>query len=261
MLDGLKRLWGHRELMAILTLREMKTRYRGSVLGYLWSLLNPLLLLLTYTVVFSLIFQPRVQGVTPYALFLFTGLLPWIWFSGALNESTTVLQDNASLLKKVLFPAEILPVVKVLSHGLHFLLGLPVLLAALALTGHLKPAGLLALIPLFLQAVTLLGLGLLASAASAYFRDLKDLLMNLLNLLFFATPIIYVREMIPVPLLQKAVGFNPLTSLMRLWQDCLFFGRVPALQDVGVALLLALLSLAAGLAAFGASRENISERL
>jgi len=239
----------------------MKTRYRGSVLGYVWSLLNPLLLLLTYTVVFSLIFQPRIQGVTPYALFLFTGLLPWIWFSGALNESTTVLYDTASLLKKVLVPAEILPAVKVLSHGLHFLLGLPVLLAALAFTGHLKASALFAVVPLLLQAATLIGLSLFVAATSAYFRDLKDLLMNLLNLLFFATPIIYLREMIPIPLLKTALGFNPLTSLMRLWQDPLFFGRSPSLKDLAVSTALALLSLAVGLAVFGASRENISERL
>ena len=260
-MPSLRRMWDRRELIATLTLREVKTRYRGSVLGYFWSLLNPLLLLLTYTVVFSLIFQPRLEGADPYALFLFTGLLPWLWFSGALNESTTVLQDNASLLKKVLFPAEVLPAVKVLSHGIHFLLGLPVLLAALAFTGHLKVWALFALVPLILQAATLVGLSLVAAAVSTYFKDLKDLLMNLLNLLFFATPIIYLREMIPVPALRTALGFNPLTSLMRLWQDSLFFGCPPSPKDVAVTASLALLSLAAGLALFHRLRENIPERL
>ena len=261
MTPSLRRLWDRRELIATLTLREVKTRYRGSALGWLWSLLNPLLLLLTYTVVFSLIFQPRLQGAEPYALFLFTGLLPWLWFSGALNESTTVLQDNASLLKKVLFPAEILPAVKVLAHGLHFLLALPVLLAALAFAGHLKPAAFLALVPMILQTATLVGLCLMAAAVSTHFRDLKDLLMNLLNLLFFATPIIYLREMIPFPALRTALGFNPLTSLFRLWQDALFFARGPSPKDLAVAAVLALVSLTAGLVLFHRLRENIPERL
>jgi len=255
------RLWERRELIATLTLREVKTRYRGSLLGWLWSLLNPLLLLLTYTVVFSLIFRPRLEGAEPYALFLFTGLLPWLWLSGALNESTTVLQDNASLLKKVLFPAEVLPAMKVLSHGVHFLLALPVLLTALALAGRLKPWALFALVPMVLQTATLVGFCLVAAVLSTYFRDLKDLLMNLLNFLFFATPIIYLREMIPLPALRTALGFNPLTSLFRLWQDALFFGGPPSLKDAAVAAGLAVLSLAAGLALFHRLRENIPERL
>ena len=261
MTPSLRRMWDRRDLIATLSLREVKLRYRGSVLGWLWSLLNPLLLLLTYTVVFSLIFQPRLQGAEPYALFLFTGLLPWLWFSGALNESTTVLQENAPLLKKVLFPAEVLPAVKVLSHGVHFLLGFPILLAALAVTGHVNVRALWALLPLVLQTATLVGLALVAAVVSTYFKDLKDLLMNLLNLLFFATPIIYLREMIPIPALRTALGFNPLTSLLRLWQDALFFGVPPSPKDVAVASGLALVSLATGLVLFQRLRENIAERL
>jgi len=255
------RLWRQRELLITLTLREVKTRYRGSLLGWLWSLLNPLLLLLTYTVVFSLIFQPRMQGVHPYSMFLFVGLLPWAWFAGTLNECTTVLHDNAALLKKVLFPTEILPTVKVLAHGIHFLLGLPVLIAALAATGHLGLTALWIVIPMVLQTAALIGLALLTAVVSAYFRDVKDLLMNVLNLLFFATPIIYVREMLPHPLLRTALAFNPLTSLFRLWQDPLFFGHPPALRDLAVAGALAAVSLWTGLAVFAAARENLSERL
>lgn len=254
-------LLGQRELILTLVAREMKTRYRGSVLGYFWSFLNPLLLLGVYTAVFSTIFQPRVAGVTPYALFLFVGLLPWTWFAGCLTECTTVFADNASLMKKVPLVAEALPMVKVLSHGLHFLLGLPVVLAALAFTGHLRWTALLAVVPLLLQTVALAGLGLLVASASVYFRDLKDLLTNLLNLLFFATPIIYVLDMLPVPWMKTAIALNPLTHLWRLWQEPLFFGRLPSAGALLAAAAFAGAALLAGLAGFAAMRENLAERL
>jgi lipopolysaccharide transport system permease protein len=250
-----------RELILTLVAREMKTRYRGSVLGYFWSFLNPLLLLGVYTVVFSTIFQPRVAGVSPYALFLFVGLLPWTWFAGCLTECTTVFADNASLMKKVPFASEALPVVKVISHGLHFLLGLPVVLAALALTGHLRWTALLAVVPLLLQVLALAGLGLLVAASSVYFRDFKDLLTNLLHLLFFATPIIYVLEMLPIPWMRTVIRLNPLTHLFRLWQQTLFFGTLPSPGALLASAVFALVALALGLTAFAALRENLAERL
>jgi ABC-type polysaccharide/polyol phosphate export permease len=250
-----------RELILTLVGREMKTRYRGSVLGYCWSFLNPLLLLAVYTVVFSTVFQPRVAGVTPFALFLFVGLLPWTWFAGCLTECTTVFADNAQLMKKVPFAPEVLPVVKVLAHGLHFVLALPVVLAALAFTGHLRWTAVLLVIPMAVELLALAGLGLLVSAASVYFRDLKDLLTNLLHLLFFATPIVYVLEMLPAEWMRTLIRLNPLTHLLRLWQDTLFFGRVPSAGTLLAAAGFALAALALGLAAFAAMRENLAERL
>ena len=257
----LSALLGQRELILTLVGREMKTRYRGSVLGYFWSFLNPLLLLAVYTVVFSTVFQPRVAGVTPFALFLFVGLLPWTWFAGCLTECTTVFADNAQLMKKVPFAPEVLPMVKVLAHGFHFLLGLPVVLAALAFTGHLRWTALLLVVPLVLQVMTLTGLGLLVSAASVYFRDLKDLLTNLLHLLFFATPIVYVLEMLPHPWMRTVIALNPLTHLLRLWQETLFFGRVPSTGACFAAAGFAVAAFALGLAGFAAMRENLAERL
>jgi ABC-type polysaccharide/polyol phosphate export permease len=164
-------------------------------------------------------------------------------------------------MKKVPFDPAVLPLVKVLSHGLHFLLGLPVVLAALAAAGHLRWTACLLLAPLALQALALAGLGLLVAGASVYFRDLKDLLTNLLHLLFFATPIVYVLEMLPLPWMRTLIGLNPLTPLLRLWQETLFFGRVPAGGTVAAAAGFALLAFAAGLAGFAAMRENLAERL
>ena len=111
--------------------RELKARYRGSVLGWLWSLVNPLLLLGVYTAVFQFVFRRSDAATEPYALFLFTGLLPWNWFAATLLDATTCLPSNGNLIRKVLFPAEILPLTYALSQLVHFLLALPILLAGL----------------------------------------------------------------------------------------------------------------------------------
>src|SRR6266550_8987391 len=130
-MNQLRTLYRSRQLIAALTARDLKARYRGSVLGFFWSLANPLLLLAVYTLVFTIFFPQQV--VRPYPLFLFAGILPWTFFSAAVLESTTSISGNAGLIKKVMFPAEALPLVVVLSHLVHFALALPILFVAMAI--------------------------------------------------------------------------------------------------------------------------------
>src|SRR5438046_5518511 len=127
-MNELATLYRYRQLLAALTARDRKARYRGSILGFFWSLANPLLLLGVYTLVFTRFFPQQV--VTPYPLFLFSGILPWTFFSAAVLESTSSISSNAGLIKKVMFPAEALPLVTVASHLVHFVLAMPVLLLA-----------------------------------------------------------------------------------------------------------------------------------
>jgi lipopolysaccharide transport system permease protein len=128
MWHNLSQLVRYRGLIQSLVVRELKARYRGSVLGFFWSFINPLLLLLVYTFVFSVVLPgTRPKEIEPYALFLFCGLLPWTWFSSSLNESASILISGGNLIKKVLFPAEVLPIVTVLANMVHFFFGLPIL--------------------------------------------------------------------------------------------------------------------------------------
>src|SRR5512134_1358218 len=115
MLHNLAQLLRYRGLIQSLVARELKARYRGSVLGFFWSFINPLLLLLIYSFVFSFVLANRAPNMEPYALFMFCGILPWTWFSSSLSEAANVLIGGGNLIKKVLFPAEILPIVTVLS--------------------------------------------------------------------------------------------------------------------------------------------------
>src|SRR5207247_8410742 len=132
MFGNLANLIRYRGLIQSLVVRDLKARYRGSVLGFFWSFINPLLLLLIYSFVFTVVLPgTHPKEIEPYALFMFCGILPWTWFSSSLLESANVLIAGGNLIKKVLFPAEVLPIVTVLANMVHFLLGLPILAAFL----------------------------------------------------------------------------------------------------------------------------------
>ncbi|MEE3138684.1 MAG: ABC transporter permease, partial [Acidobacteriota bacterium] len=191
MLHNLVRLLRHRSLIQTLVARELKARYRGSVLGFFWSFINPLLLLLVYWFVFSVVLPGiRPIDIEPYALFMFCGLLPWTWFSSSVLEASNVLIAGGNLIKKVLFPAEVLPVVTVLANMIHFLLGLPIIAAALVYFAvPVRPLELLWLpVVVLVQLFFTLGLALIVSSLTVHFRDLKDILGNLMTFWFFATP-------------------------------------------------------------------------
>src|SRR5215210_7736637 len=215
MLHNLAALVRYRGLIQSLVARELKARYRGSVLGFFWSFINPLLLLLVYTFVFKVVLPgAHPPEIEPYALFLFCGLLPWTWFSSSLVESANVLIAGGNLIKKVMFPAEILPIVTVLSNLVHFLFGLPILVAFLVYFKAPLQASELAWFPLviFVQLLMSVGFALILSALTVHFRDIKDILVNVMTLWFFATPIIY-RWDNPPPQIRRFLNLNPFSHI------------------------------------------------
>lgn len=241
------RLLRNRGLILTLTGRELKARYRGSFLGYFWSLANPLLLLAVYTLVFDFVFQARWGDAQPYSVFLVTGLFPWIWISSSLLDSTSSLLQNAPLIRKAVFPAETLPVVTVLSHLVHFLLALPIAAAALIvarLYGHpVGGWGALALpLVILVELPFVTGLALALAALNVHFKDVRDLLQNLMTLAFFLTPILYpMSTLASIRWARVVVLVNPFTPMVRLYQEALFAGRFPGpglwLAAVGVGLV------------------------
>ena len=225
MLHNLVRLLRHRSLIQSLVARELKARYRGSVLGFFWSFINPLLLLLVYWFVFSVVLPGiRPIDIEPYALFMFCGLLPWTWFSSSVLEASNVLIAGGNLIKKVLFPAEVLPVVTVLANMVHFLLGLPIIAAALVYFAvPVRPLELLWLpVVVLVQLFFTLGLALIVASLTVHFRDLKDILGNLMTFWFFATPIIYPMSLAP-PSGKVLLDLNPFTHLVISYQEILFY--------------------------------------
>ena len=236
MFSNLQRLLRYRSLIHALVMRDLKARYRGSVLGVFWSFANPLLLLMVYTFVFSVVLPGRFPGIDEnYALFLFCGLLPWTWFSSSLTEASNSLLANGNLIKKVLFPAEVLPIVAVIANMVHFFLALPILFLALVFfASRLPTVAELLWFPVVVavQFLMSLGFGLGLAALTVHFRDIKDLLSNVLTLWFFATPILYPWTMMaergPIffelpPLGKLLMDANPASHLVISYQEILFW--------------------------------------
>jgi ABC-type polysaccharide/polyol phosphate export permease len=222
------------------------------------------MLLAVYSVVFTTVFEPRVSGADPYPLFLFVGLLPWLFFSGALLDCALSLVDNAALLAKVVCPPEIFPAVTISSHLIHHLLALPVLICALAvaaLAGWHPFPWTIALLPLALLpwVLTASGIGLAVAALAVHLADVRDLLANLLNLLFFASPIIYTLDGLPVPWLGQLLRLNPMAALVEVYRDLAFTGTLPGLEAWALAYLVGFVSWLIGVSIFGRLRDTLVE--
>jgi ABC-type polysaccharide/polyol phosphate export permease len=222
---SLANLVRYRGLIGSLVARELKARYRGSVLGFAWSFINPLLLLLIYSFVFTKIMPNETPDVKPYAVFMFCGILPWNWFATSLSDAAGSLIAGGNLIKKVLFPAEVLPLVSVLTNMVHFFLGLPILVLFLVVSGHYPPLSDLIWFPVavLVQLIFSSALALILSALAVHFRDIRDILANVLMLWFFATPIIYPWFQPNVQRFRWLFNLNPFTHLAVSYQEILFF--------------------------------------
>lgn len=248
----------YRGLLATLVRRELAARYRGSALGFLWSLVNPLLLLGVYSLVFGYLLVPRsealdgaVAATDPYALFLITGLFPWVWASTSLLDGATSLSTNAGLIRKAVFPVDLLPLVAVGSNLVHLLLAMPILIGAL-LVGRwlgypvLSASSFLVVLVIAIELMMLAGLALGLSALNVHFKDVRDLLANGLQLLFFLAPILYSLDSIIWPGIRNLIRMNPMTPFTQAFQELLFRGDVPSLWIWLHMIALATISLGVG---------------
>jgi len=260
---NLRTLFRYRGLIQSLVERELKARYRGSMLGFFWSFINPLLLLLIYTFVFTVVMPgARAGSVEPFSVFMFCGILPWTWFSSSLLDSTNVLVSGGNLIKKVLFPAEVLPIVSVLAGMVHFCLGLPILLLFLIYFG-VPIRGDIALLPvvILVQLVMTIGFALIVSSLTVHFRDVRDLVANLLTLWFFATPIIYPIEQAP-PAVARLLNLNPFTHLAVSYQEVLFrSGTFSDIWRLGVVAVFAIVVFFTGYFVFDRLRDTLAEEV
>jgi homopolymeric O-antigen transport system permease protein len=248
----------YRSLVSSLVIRELKARYRGSFLGFLWTFLNPLLLLGVYALVFNFYLRIRIEH---YAGFMFVGLLPWIWFSSSLLEGTYSITAGGSLVTKVLFPSQVLPSVKILANLLNYLLSLPILFVFLWVMG-IFPQWPLLWLPavIFLHLLFIEGLVLILATINVYFRDVQHILANLLTLWFFLTPILYPLSQVPAPF-GKWVLLNPMAQITLAYQDIFFYKQNPNLKILLTFLGLSLLLLGAGMIFFERYKETFAEKI
>ena len=249
----------YRELIKNLVLKDLKLKYRDSVLGFLWSLANPLLLILVYSFVFGHVLR---VGPRNFAYFLMIGILPWNFFAQALMMSTGSILDNGSLIRKVALPLEVFPVATVLFSLAQFLLAL-VVFFPMAVFFFETPASWawVYFVPILLaQILFTVGLSFMFSTATVFYRDVRHFTEILLTLLFWLTPIVYDIENVPSSL-RAVLYMNPLSYFILAYQDALYRNRFPSSDMVLTVLLLALLSFFLGYSLFVRWKNRFPEEV
>ena len=249
----------YRELLKNLVLKDLKLKYRGSVLGFLWSLVNPLLMIGVYAVAFTYILRTSVEG---FVFFLLLGILPWSFFVSSANMSTGAIIDSGSLMRSVRFPPAILPIATVLFNLAQYLLTIVVFLPLMLLVYRVPPSGPMLLYPVFLglQVMFTVGIALLLAAGTAFFRDVRHLLEIALSILFWLTPIVY-------PLTQVSAGLRgiilltPLSPFIVAYQQIFYYRQWPDAEVWLLATVYAFGALWAGVRVFLAVEDRLSEQL
>jgi ABC-type polysaccharide/polyol phosphate export permease len=248
-------LYSYRELLQNLVVKELKNKYKDSALGFFWSLIRPLMLMVIYTFVFSIIFN---RGIKHFPLFLMAGLLPWNFFAVSLNMATNSIIGNAALIKKIYFPRELFPISVVLANAFSLLFEMSLLAVFLVIFGYnFIPYLPIVAVAFVLALVMTTGFALLVSSLTVRLRDLKQLVPVALTMGFYLTPIIYRLEDIPTKALlginvnlQHILRLNPMSSVVQLFKLALYYNKVPGMIIFAGALLGALAVFAVGYTVF-----------
>lgn len=236
-----KELYQYRELLKTNVKKEIRGKYKASFLGVLWSFINPLLQVLVYAIVFPYIMRVQTEN---YLIFLICGIIPWTWFTNVISQGTTCVTNNSNLIKKVYFPREILPISIVTSGLINFLISCLIILIFVLLGGcgiswHLIFIPFIALI----QYVISLSIIFLLSAFNVYVKDTEYMITFIINLFFYATPVLYSTEMFKDSWMIWLFRFNPMAHLINAYRDVFYLHRMPEMLNLLLLFIIGLLLL------------------
>ena len=262
----LRALAERRQLLADFAWRELRARYKGSLLGFAWNFVTPLLQLVVFWLLFGVVLRTRPQTATgeqPYAVFLFVGLLPWTFFATSLQSGASAILANASLVKKVRMPVQVLPAASVLSALANFLLSLVVLFAVLIVFGPRHPAGLIWLpVLVVLQIVMNLGFAYLLSALAVFYRDVQHILGILLLAWYFLTPVLFsVSILDDRPQQLFLLYLNPMTAVIVGYQRALLDGLPPQWDALAYSAIVAVALFIVGFWYFDRAKDDFESAL
>jgi len=257
-----KKLLLQRHLIWNFVLRDLKTRYVGSFMGIFWSVIHPIVLLVCYTFVFSVVFKIRPYSSTTdnFAIFLFCGILPWLYFQDTVLRSCTSIVEHGHLIKKTLFPSEILPISYVISNLIMHLIGVAILVVVLIALGLFGWTIVFLPIYLALLMVMALGLGWLMACLQVFLRDTVQILTVVLVFWFWFTPIFYAVEKVP-KVLQPLIRLNPLTSVVEGYRSVLLEHQMPSLSGLALLAVYAVILFVIGGSAFRRTKREFIDVL
>lgn len=233
-MNSLKSLWQHRELLRNMVEREIKARYKQSILGYGWVILNPFFQMLVMTFVFSIIIKIPTWGI-PYPIFLYAGLLPWTFFVNSISSSTNSLVSAGSLITKVYFPREIFPIATTIAKIIDLILASTVFALFMIIFQQPVTWAILWILPIFIvQFFFTLGISFLTSAFNLFYRDIQYLMTLILMLWMYVTPVIYPVDIVPARF-RFVFALNPMSVLINAYRQSILGGTAPNLTHLGIA--------------------------
>ena len=257
-------VWQYRSFIRGSVIREFQSRYRNSLLGGLWTLLNPLAMILIYTLIFSQVMQARLPGVeTPfaYSIFLMAGILPWNFFIDILNRFQSVFLENAALIKKINFPKICLPVIVLINCSINFAIVFVLFLSFLVFSNQFPGWVIFAFIPvLILQVALAMGLGIIVGVLNVFFRDVGQFFAIFLQFWFWLTPVVYSITLVP-EVLRQILIFNPMTPIIVAYQGIFLQAQEPSWLSLWPTLVVAILLNALGLRLFRKHQVEMVDEL
>ena len=251
-----KGLYEYRELLKTSIKKDIRGKYKSSILGVLWSFLNPLLQLAVYAIVFPLIMKSNIPN---YTVFVCCGLIPWTFFSTAISRTSFVMVENANIIKKVYFPREILPISIVTSEMVNFIISTIIILAFVIAYG-IGFSWYIVFYPviLIIQYILLIGISLLVSSITVYIRDLQHFIGILLQLLFYATPIVYGLDIIPQSF-RWILKINPMSYIIDGYRSIFYYQRMPDFVGLGIVLAISVILCIIGYLIFNKLQKKFAE--
>ena len=255
----LRSIFAYRELIRNLVAKDLKLKYRGSVLGFFWSLINPLAMVAVYTLAFTYILQVQQPG---FPFFILLGLLAWTFFSNAALMATSSLVEGGALMKAVRFPRAVLPLATVLFNLVQYLLTAAVLLPVMFVAHRMPPPTAIVIFPavVILQLAFTVGVALLLATATTFFRDVRHFVEIGLSMLFWTTPIVYPLSQVPDPM-RRVLIFSPMSGFVLAYQAIFYRGAAPAAAEWASPACWGLGMLAVGIFWFLSLEEGIGDRV
>lgn len=241
MIESINNLYKYRQLLKSNVRKEIRGKYKGSFLGVLWSFVSPLLMTLVYAIVFPFLLR---NGQEHYTTYIVIGILPWIWCTTSISQGTPTILHNGGIVKKVFFPREILPISVVTSGLVNFLISCIIILIFLLFSGIGYSFNILFLpLILIVQYMFLLGVVLITSALNVYVRDVEYIVTFIMQMVFYATPILYPTTMFPEAI-RGIIRLNPMVTILESYRNIFFYKQTPdllALLLVGIGSFIILL--------------------
>ena len=259
MIKTLKELYEYREMIYSLVQKELRGKYKGSVLGFFWSLLIPLFQLLIYTIVFSVFMNSPIEK---FYIFLFVALVPWLFFSNCISGGAISIIQQKNLVEKIYFPRMVLPVAYSISYFINMLLSFLIVFVALFVSGIGIDFRILWYLPIIMLIEFIMGIGgaLLFSALTVYFRDLEYILNIITMAWMYMTPILYPMEQIP-DTIRPLLYLNPMTAVVVAYRDILYYKQAPDMQTLVYAVAWGIVTLVVGWITFQKLQRNFVEEL